>query len=119
MEIVDIYQFLEDKVIEAYEIVSERLSAKEIAPDLHEVYDEFFLNVIDDMEEVVEEVFGDGAKVNENTLRSVGINPEGIPTIHAALRILTMFRLGFMYKGRLYNYQQHSLFRDEDVNIIE
>ena len=115
-QLEDIRGVIEREVFKAYDAAVDTLVDTEIAPTLEDIYDEFYMTVISNIEEAVEEVFGEGSKITEQTLFDMGIDSKGIPTILTVRIILDSFGLGYIYKEKLYNHIQLTLFREETMD---
>jgi len=111
----DLANTLEVEVFKAYQEILELLDFEEVAPDLEDIYEEFHLAILKNVEEVYEEVFGDGATINEDWLEDLGIDWRGIPNILLVCRILNAFSLGYMYKGELYNMAPQTILGKGEV----
>lgn len=112
---VDINEVIEQEVFNAYQLCLECMEHFDIAPQLTEIYEEFYMNVINNIEEAYERVFGAGSKIREDWLQDLGITMEGIPNILIVAKILNFFKLGYMYKDKLYNFMPQTLLRDEVI----
>ena len=99
----DIANTLEVEVFKSYQEALDLLELEEVAPDLEDIYEDFYLTILKNIEEAYEEVFGDGATINEDYLSDLGIDWRGIPNILLVCKVLNVFSLGYMHKGVLYN----------------
>jgi hypothetical protein len=111
----DIYDFLGTEVINAYCEVLENAEHCDVAPLLSEIYDEFYLTVINNIEEAYESTFGEGSKIDELLLADLGIDLHGIPNILVVCKILNIFKLGYIFNSTLYNFAPQNLLKEERV----
>jgi hypothetical protein len=93
------------------------LEPVEIAPDLVDVYFQFYGNMVDSIMEAYEEVMGDGTPLREDWLRDMGIDKDGIPNIIAVCDILNKYSLGYIYNDTLYNFMQLPIFISGGVKV--
>ncbi len=113
--VIDIHEVIEAEVYKAYITLLETMEHEDIAPSLAEIYEEFYISVMDNIEEAYEKIFGEGTPVRSDWLKSLGIDMEGIPNILVVCKVLNYFKLGYMYCDVLYNYMPQPLLRSEDI----
>jgi len=97
-------------VVSAYDTIKEEMGTTTLAPELLYVHLEFQGDVVDNMVDVYQDFFGEGAKVSDEGFIMLGIDPQGIPNIAFVKMILDMFRLPYIFEGRLYNIAQPRFF---------
>lgn len=101
----DIWGILVKNVQCAYEQVVE----DKIPPTLDKIYDEFYLTMIDDIEDEIEEIFGDSEVSNER-VEIAGIHTGDIPPIEIVQKILNELNLPYLIGNQLYNSFQLRFF---------
>lgn len=115
VEYTDALDTIEEDVIEAYYEVLETFDPREIAPNLVDIYFVYCANILDNIYDISEDVFGLSEDVREEWLNDLGISREDIPGIVDVCAVLNDFKLGYTYDGVLYNMMQTSLLMEEAV----
>ena len=107
---VDIKEIVDSNILNAYEMVSCDVGPIDhYCPQLKDVYDDFFLNMIDDIEEEVCDVFGD-EEVTQDRVDFLGIDTKGIPPIKYVRSILDGLNIPYFIGERLFNSLQLRFF---------
>lgn len=110
----DIWDNIAEEVMSAYHYtLYDMRSILEFAPDLIEVANSFYGNVSDNIAEVYEAVFGEAEYIREDWLLDLGITKDEIPNILVVCEILNIFRLGYTFRGVLYNTTPRPLLLEE------
>ena len=98
-------------VLKAYEeLCGETILDVVYIPKLEDIYDEFYLNVMDAIAEKVFEVYGEDYEFTDVDLIELGIDMSTLPKIDKVAEILNMFNCGYIYDNKLFNMFQMSLF---------
>ncbi len=94
---------LAGNVLGVYESIIEE--KEEPCPDLNRIYNELYLELMDDVADEAEDRFGDDCLTDER-LDILGIDMSTIPTLFQVKEILDELNLPYMYSGNLHNSLQ-------------
>lgn len=114
-DIKDIRDFIQEKVVEAYHESLEELVGFNVAPNLKTIYEILTINIVDDIYDVYEFIFGEGTQLRADWLEDIGVDPQGLPHILTVCEILNAFKLGYEYGGITYNFFPQSILFDIPV----
>lgn len=115
MEYSDVYDTLEQDVMQAYNDVLEYFDPREIAPNLNDIYLAYCCNIVDNIHDVYEEIFGEGSQIKDEWLHDLGVDRDGIPNVLQVCLVLNDFKLGYTFKGKLYNFMPQTLLVEEGI----
>lgn len=107
----DIEETLVEDVIAAYHSVQDTLDPMEITPNLVDVYKDLLETILDNIAEEFFTVFGSD-DIRDDWLRDMGIEPDDVPHILTVAQVLNDFKMGYIYKGIIYNFVQVKLLDD-------
>lgn len=115
VEYTDAIETFGDDVLQAYYDVLEFFDPREIAPNLKDIYYIYCSNILDNIYDVSEDVFGLGSDVREEWLNDLGISREDLPTILDVCAMLNDLRLGYTFGGVLYNTMPQTLLSEVEI----
>lgn len=114
VEFTDAFETFEEDIIQAYYDVLEVFDLREVAPNLKDIYYTYCANILDNIYDISEDVFGLGSEIREEWLNDLGISRENLPSILDVCAALNDFKLGYTYGGMVYNLMPQTLLMKEE-----